>query len=619
MVKRVANKTCATPQKKRRTRSAAKGAEVDHNGGSQNLPEKEIQSELNAYERILAKVTENCKQRGRSPPIKEVSLNKSMKSNPKKTKAIFREDDNFVEMLVENVQKEFPTSSEEENNREEDGLSDNQDNWTEQTGRNNNATLDKSSSERIAQAEMMRMERSTSTQAEQLPGIIDEGPSTSTGYRGPVTNQPNQQNEDRMMKQMSLMQNFMIKKGIITDEELQSLLDESMTDEAELQANRQVPETLARAVEKPKKPKEKSQHRSEGKGESVNGQGSTSEVTIYKRAVRQIAPQIEDQITDFISEIRGQDVQDTSEPSRKVSSSSEELMDTSDESPNNFQSFVAHRQPNFDDQDQEMEVEKSVEEMTRERILDAEKNKPVMYEVPGKSNIVLSDNTLAMDNDYQMIDAHVDETMRKRILSFEFIDFLKLLAKNRTREEDQRLEIVNRNGMTFLSPVSERETTQINSYVRWELAFRVYSSVFAKHYPNKATELLQYNHTIHTASLSYIWDNVYNYDKEFRHHISRYLNRVWNVILQQAWTMILKDRLRVDHSGNDKNNKRDREPCHRFNKGKCNFGLACRFDHRCSVPKCGKFGQGAHICRLRNSSNQGQDSQTRTASSDKRN
>ena len=102
-----------------------------------------------------------------------------------------------------------------------------------------------------------------------------------------------------------------------------------------------------------------------------------------------------------------------------------------------------------------------------------------------------------MDNNYQMIDSHIDDSLRKKIVNFEFIDFSKLLVRNRTlREDDQRLEIVNRNGMTFLSPVSERDNLQISSYGRWEQAFRVYSNVLTTQYPNKSPELLQYNHTI---------------------------------------------------------------------------------------------------------------------------
>ena len=59
---------------------------------------------------------------------------------------------------------------------------------------------------------------------------------------------------------------------------------------------------------------------------------------------------------------------------------------------------------------------------------------------------------------------------------------------------------VSRNEMTYLSPIADRELVTINSYNKWEQAFRVYSNVLTSKFPAKATELLQYNHTIHTAS-----------------------------------------------------------------------------------------------------------------------
>ena len=66
--------------------------------------------------------------------------------------------------------------------------------------------------------------------------------------------------------------------------------------------------------------------------------------------------------------------------------------------------------------------------------------------------------------------------------------------------------------------------------------------------------------------------------------------------------MLIKDRLCNDNfvfqKGGQRLNKKDREPCRRFNRGKCSFCLSCKYDHRCSVPKCGKFGHGAHICRV---------------------
>ena len=45
-----------------------------------------------------------------------------------------------------------------------------------------------------------------------------------------------------------------------------------------------------------------------------------------------------------------------------------------------------------------------------------------------------------MDQDYQMIDTHVDESIKRKIQNFEYIDFSKLVSRNRmSREEDQRL------------------------------------------------------------------------------------------------------------------------------------------------------------------------------------
>ena len=57
--------------------------------------------------------------------------------------------------------------------------------------------------------------------------------------------------------------------------------------------------------------------------------------------------------------------------------------------------------------------------------------------------------------------------------------------------------------------------------------------------------------------------------------MSVYPNRNWGLILQQVWTMILKDRIRTggDYSrGHSNGNKSRKEACKRFNKGKCTAG-----------------------------------------------
>ena len=137
-----------------------------------------------------------------------------------------------------------------------------------------------------------------------------------------------------------------------------------------------------------------------------------------------------------------------------------------------------------------------------------------------------------------MIDTHIDESLCSHILTFKYTDFSKLISKSRyVREDDQqRMEIVNKNGLSYLSPISDNNV-KISGYPQWEQAFRVYSNIITSRYPTKSSELLQYNHTIHTASTSYAWENVYAYDREFRNHIARHPYRSWVIILQQAWTV----------------------------------------------------------------------------------
>ena len=145
----------------------------------------------------------------------------------------------------------------------------------------------------------------------------------------------------------------------------------------------------------------------------------------------------------------------------------------------------------------------------------------------------------------------------------------------------------------------------INSYSKWEQAFRVYSNIYMKFHPERGSELIQYSHIIHTAVLTYSWDNVYLYDKEFRLHMARFPERSWAIILHQAWTMRLKDCNSYSSGKNSSNNnayhghdnKRGRahKICRKFNRGCCTYGSSCKFEHQCSY--CFKLGHAAVNCR----------------------
>ena len=132
----------------------------------------------------------------------------------------------------------------------------------------------------------------------------------------------------------------------------------------------------------------------------------------------------------------------------------------------------------------------------------------------------------------------------------------------------------------------------------------MFASIYTHHHPNKAGELIQYNHVIHTISLTYAWDNVYAYDKEFRLHVSRHPERSWSVILQQAWSMKLRDRIvkndnyqstfHTPTSSGSGHKSKFGEHCKCFDYGKCNLGSGCRYEHKCDY--CNKFGHGVMVC-----------------------
>ena len=618
------------------TRSKAKKAQGQNPFDNEEVLPEEEEKNLDLYDRIVNKV----KRKRLAEKNSKAETNKGAKKKKTKddnadesvvvTEAHFVEDDNYVDMgILSEQRKEFPTPSEEE----QSSSSESEDEQTRSSNANSNANAVRSLS-----APRSQSPRPTGSG---LPARDENQPSSSRSGRIETSESLSQ---PQVNQAFSLMQHYMLKKGIIEapidDSELQELVkevedlnDRQVKISGTQKQNDRVPEHRSIIPEPVKRGKSTQQVQNRGECPP-----SPSDVTIYKKAVEIGRPpascQLVDQVEKFIQNIRVSN--EKQDPNRKISSSSDELMDTSDEREmlheiidnNNFvdqsrqADTVATRQPTVWSKVVEKPKEMTPGDQADEELKEAEKSRARLYELPGKNSDLFpnSDNVKcpavdinSIDQDYQMIDAHIDDTIRGKIQNLKYVDFSRLISKNRVlREDEQRLEIISKDGQTFLSPVADRESIQINSYNKWEQAFRVFSNIVTAKYPSKASELLQYNHTIHQASISYVWDNVYAYDREFRQHISRHVTRPWNVILQQAWTMLLKDRVRSDNSffqrghfnGNGKNKGR-KQICKRFNRGKCNFGLGCKFEHHCEVPKCSKFGHGAHICRLRNSSEQG--------------
>ena len=244
------------------------------------------------------------------------------------------------------------------------------------------------------------------------------------------------------------------------------------------------------------------------------------------------------------------------------------------------------------------------QEKAEQLIKDAERAKAKILSTPGNLDpIDLSKefvHSVMVDESYSVIAAHVDEATYDKIIQGRYVDFSKLISKDKIAEEEEDLlQLVRKNGMTYYAPV--KDGTVINSFSKWEQAFRVFSTIYTQEFPHRSSQLIQYNHVIHDIAQSYIWSNVYAYDKDFRIHLSKNPQRSWAIILQQSWSMRLKDQIVNDYGkrGMVLSDWMDRvrisEPCRRFNRGKCTYGSNCKYDHKCSY--CFKFGHNVHVCR----------------------
>ena len=450
------------------------------------------------------------------------------------TSARFIEDDNFIDMEVTNVEEWFPN---EEEDRKLMNLLIESSQESQVESNNNNATircgLKFMSSQGSPSAAVGKV---PSNRGEELPHFSGTSPNHSADIL------TSDQDNKRLRIKLSLMEQYMVKKGVInaslTEDELIDFLSdgppptEVVVQESTHDKNCQGRSSL------PVMPEGESNmtHHVINKPDH-----SLSEVTIYRKAVRQLNPELEVQIDKLLLDARR----------NELSSSDEFALDTSDESdkanefPNSIADVATDNRPKAPElvlpvgpQEPEMVKQKLTTSEEANRITrEVEQNKALLHGLPGKPNDLDADFSVAckvsvsqIDQDYQMIDSHIDESIKCKIHNLEYVDFSKLISKSKTTKDDeggQRLEIVNHNGMSYLSPVTDRDTVAITSYFKWEQAFRVFSNILTSKYPLKATQLLQYNHTIHSASMAYIWDNVYAYDKEFQHHIARHPTRPW--------------------------------------------------------------------------------------------
>ena len=221
-------------------------------------------------------------------------------------------------------------------------------------------------------------------------------------------------------------------------------------------------------------------------------------------------------------------------------------------------------------------------------------------------NSVAKDAPGFSDDDFFHMICHIDDSLKTKIEKGDYIDLEKLLLKDKVSKrfsDDTHLEWVNRDGGTFLVPVSDREH-KINSIRRWDQAFRVYATIYCGSNPYWSKEIWQYVSVINTAAASYMWDNVASYDYTFRHLMEFNRNRSWATTYNQMWNLCMKDPIQkgsfTKANGNSQNQpyrqvsqttphsvqgagkteqgrlKKKLNYCWYFNKGEpCKYGKKC--------------------------------------------
>lgn len=258
-----------------------------------------------------------------------------------------------------------------------------------------------------------------------------------------------------------------------------------------------------------------------------------------------------------------------------------------------------------DEQAKRMLAEHESKERRDKILLDAELHRAELLK-PGKVNLM----HLVLDAKHKSLGSHIDQATELKIINNEFIDLERLLPKkgrHRFRNRKKGLAMINNNGRPEF--IEDDDGTDITSYIKWEEAFEIFASIYIRGNPGRAHELYDYKHTIRDASTDYIWDNVYDYDIEFRTHMAKCKGkRSWSAKMNDEWSRYMKNHLRFDRTSVGEHvhrpaasdqgaatNSKTRELCRRYNKGRCTWGEKCRYLHACSV--CGKRGHGALICR----------------------
>lgn len=221
-------------------------------------------------------------------------------------------------------------------------------------------------------------------------------------------------------------------------------------------------------------------------------------------------------------------------------------------------------------------------------IKQAELQKAELAKPPGENNLAAQYTVNKIISDDDNVDgsldylhnsgtAHVDRQTRLKVKLNEYVDLVKFLPRDLdTVDDDENLVLTSKEGKTYHVPPADRDNAAINTFKKWQTAFKVFMGVYMEEHPDKlnlAPELVQYMQLIEDMTTTWIWDNVYKYDKRHRRMMGQFKKRHWHVPYQAA-----RAELKITHIMNNLNqsnprykkpgippNKQKKEACRNYN------------------------------------------------------
>ena len=195
--------------------------------------------------------------------------------------------------------------------------------------------------------------------------------------------------------------------------------------------------------------------------------------------------------------------------------------------------------------------------------------------------------------------AHIPMAMQRTMMVGAFTNFRNLLLDPLVLLRANK-HVLSHNPDTSVAKWVETNTVKdIPNFDTWVKAYCTYMAIYLMANPDRALEMVKYEHVIHDASLRYDWRSVLLYDITFHQAQSEEPGCSWGVMDTELYAECFTGRVLPRLPMGDKT--RVQKACYPFNQGKCTWKNCC-YLHKYS--KCGRMGHPAVKCRQGNTGGQ---------------